>query len=147
MSIRDIKNNLVARAAMIAAITSDTTTEGAIIDTADLDNGIMFGMSVSNYTDGDYTMQIFESDDDAMAGATVLANESDIGVNDITGGVYLGDTPVAQSAATAEGAEIPTVGAISNKRYLQARVVSASVTTGADVTVTATEAPELVPAA
>ncbi len=129
----DIKSNLLFLLAMIANITTDTTTSGAIIDTAKFELGIAFDMGVINFTDGSYELQIFESDDPAMSGATVVSGDQ-----------LIGALPTL-TAATAQGAAKTSVGVISHLRYLQARVVSTSTSTGADVVIGATQKGESLP--
>ena len=131
----DIKSDLLVLLAMIETITTDTTTSGDIIDTANFELGIMFAMAVANFTDGSYELQIFESDDDGMSGATVVSGDQ-----------LIGDLPTLV-AATAGGAAQSTVGVISHLRYLQARIVSTITTVGADVVISATQKGETLPIA
>ena len=49
-------------------ITTDTTTAGAIIDTADFDLGIYFALASTTYTDGTYTLKIEDGDDSGLSG-------------------------------------------------------------------------------
>jgi hypothetical protein len=127
MAVKDIRSDLKQTLALLATIASNTTTAGAIIDTANFELGLMFAVQLSAWTDGTYTLLLEESDADDMTGAVA-----------ITGDKLIGDLPVL-SAATVEGAVLPTVGVISNLRYVRASLVSAGVTTGATAQVIATE--------
>ena len=146
MTIKDIKSELVVNLALLAAISGNgTTTAATTLDVADFDLGIMLAMQVSNFTDGSYELQVFESETGAFAGEeNQIAAEADIGVNDITGGVFLGEAPTL-TAASAEFADLSTVGIIGNKRFLQIRIVATGVSAGADVTIIATLAKEISP--
>ena len=136
MAVKDIKSNLLQSLALVpGVIATDTTTAGAIFDTADNELGLMFGVNVSAYTDGTYTLLLEESDDSGMSGAVA-----------ITGDKLIGTLP-AVSAAIASGATIPTVGVISNLRYVRASIVSSSTSTGATAEVIATQKAELMPVA
>lgn len=133
MAVKDIRSDLKQTLALLAAISTNTTTAGSIIDTANFELGLMFAMQLSAWTDGVYTLLLEESDDDGMAGAVA-----------ITGDKLIGSLP-ALTAATVEGAVLETVGVISNLRYVQASIVSTGVTTGADAQVIATEKGEELP--
>jgi len=125
MAVNDIRSDLKVSNALLAAIVSNTTTAGAIIDTENFENGLMFTPHLSDWTDGTYTLLLEESDDAAMSGAVA-----------ITGDKLIGSLP-ALTAATVEGAVLESVGVISNLRYVQASLVSTGVTTGADAEVIA----------
>ncbi len=135
MAIHDIKNNLTQFNALSAVIASDTTTAGAIFDTADYELGFMVGLFAAAYTDGTYTVLIEESDDSGMSGAVTVSSDKIIGTQ--------ADLTVTAVAAT--GDRIPTVGVFSNLRYVRVSVVSVSTTTGATIILPVTEAAELVP--
>ena len=135
MAIKDIKTRVAVASVLEAAISSDTTTAGAIIDTADFDLGIMFDLVASAYTDGSYTLLIEEGDDSGLSDAAVVPAE-----------YLIGALPVV-AAATGSGAVVPTVGLISNKRYVRTSVVSTSTSTGSSVSVRATLGAELKPTA
>lgn len=116
------------------AISSDTTTPGAIIDTADYDGGLYFGMFCYDYTDGTYTMKIEDGDDAALADAADVA----------TAQLVYGTLP-AISAALAEGGVIAKEGVHSTKRYVRVSIVSTSTTTGASLAVVAIKDAEVLP--
>ncbi len=130
MAVKDIVNNLLQFLALFANISTDTTTAGAIIDTADFELGLMFALSSTDYTDGTYTLLIEESDDSGMSGAVA-----------ITGDKLLGILPVLSSVSVA-GVALAKIGVISNKRFVRVKIVSTSTSTGADIQVIATEKAE-----
>lgn len=131
--IQDIKNDLLQKLALLADIGSNTTTNGAIIDVAHHELGLMFGVAATDYTDGSYTVQIWTSEADDMADAV-----------QVTGLHLHGENPVI-TAATAEGDDVHTIGAFCVKRYVQLRVVSTGVTTGATLVGFSTQKAELMP--
>lgn len=108
------------------AISSNTTTTGAIIDTADFDMGIYFAVDIYAYTDGTFTLKIEDGDDSGLSDA------ADVSTTQL---VY-GSLP-ALTAAIAEGGILAKEGIHSTKRYVRASIVSTGVTTGASVQVLA----------
>lgn len=115
---KDLHHNIAAVLALaFAAIASDTTTSGEIVDTAGYE-AIEFILSANTITDGAYAVQIWQSDDSGMAGAV-----------QVTGDELLGD---ADFAATDDDT-VKRIGSVGKKRYQQLRVVSAGVTTGVDI--------------
>lgn len=134
MSVKDIRSQLIQIMAGIVAVVGNGTTDTEIIDNAQNELGLMFGVNISNFTDGVYDLIIRESDDPGFAGSTVVPAEKIIG-GDIVG----------LAAATVPGDPMPTVGVFSNKRYVRAVVQATGVTTGADVTVVCTQKTEYQP--
>ena len=110
----------VVNALELQVIGSNTTTEGAIIDTADYDMGVFFALLCGLFTDGVYTLKIEEGNDSGLSDASVVSS----------GSLVYGTLP-ALSAATVEGAFMSKEAVISTKRYLRASLVSTDVTTGA----------------
>ena len=133
MAVKDIRSNVKQNLALLATITTDTTTAGAILDTADFENGLMFAEQVSAWTDGTYTLLIQESADSGMSGATTVSGDK-----------LIGSLP-ALGAATVQGAALETVGVIGTLRYVRASIVSASTSSGATVQVIATQVAEQMP--
>lgn len=129
MPVNDIRSDLQATEVLGAAIASATTTAGSIIDTKDMDPGLMFILSAPVYTSGDFALLLEESDDSGMVGATA-----------ITGDQLLGSLGVITAATT----DLPTTGVISVKRYVRASVVSSN-TPDATVSVVAVSKPEVRP--
>ena len=135
MPTRDIRSNLLPKVAFNANITSSTTTNGAIIDTADYDSGVMYAFMCHAYTDGTYTPVIEHSDDSGMSGAVDVPDENLIGT----------EAQAVLSAVSASGADLKTIGIIGTKRYVRVKITSATVTTGARIVVTAVVQPEILP--
>ncbi|MGD9276243.1 MAG: hypothetical protein PVJ67_03670 [Candidatus Pacearchaeota archaeon] len=137
MPQRDMRSNVASDLGFYAAISTNTTTTGQIIDTADYDSGVMFSFAALAYTDGTYTPLITESDNSGMAGATQVPDTNLIGT----------EAAAALSAATTVGSSMTTLGIGNTKRYVQISIVSTGVTTGATITATTSKMPELKPAA
>jgi len=119
MAINDIRSNLLPKLAFRAIITTDTTTNGAIIDTADFDGGVVFTLLSTVYGAGTYTPVLEESNNADMSSANDVADANLIGTE--AGAVI--------SALTASGANLPSIGAFGTKRYLRLKIVSATTTT------------------
>lgn len=135
MPIKETATHMDVLLAMEADISTDTTTTGAIIDTANYDGGLFFAFCATAYTDGTYTLKIEEGD---------AANLSDAAVVDSSKLVY-GTLP-AKSAITADGAKMSKEGVHSTKRYVRASIVSTSTSTGATIAMVAIGMPEVLPA-
>lgn len=120
MPTRDgFSDKLVLEALASTAISTDTTTVGNIIDTADFDMGVAFFVDVTAYTDGTYTIFLEESDDSGMSGAVTVADEK-----------FIPETgPVAITAATVAG--FAGNGVFSTLRFIRFNIVSTSTSTGA----------------
>ena len=119
MAVKDIRSGLLPKLAFNAIINSDTTTNGAIIDTADFDGGVLFTILSSVFNAGTYTPVLEESDDSGMAGA-----------NDVADGNLIGtEAGAAISAVSASGANLASIGAFGTKRFLRLKIASASSTT------------------
>ena len=109
--------------ALYAAITTDTTTAGEIIDTRDFNPGVYFTIAALVFTLGSFALKLEHGDADDLADA------EDVPSNML---VY-GSLPVL-TAATAAGGKMAREGVFSTKRYLRASIVS---TGGADGTILA----------
>ena len=138
--IKDLQSELQPVVALGAVISTNTNTDGAIIDTANFQLGIMFTLDINLFSDGAYELQILESDDSGMSGATQVVAPNILPTD-------LGANSISASALVAQGAILQKIGVFGTKRYLQARIVSTGVTSGATARVTACKAAELVPAA
>ena len=119
--IKDLVTRTQNMIAFYGAISSDTTTTGAIIDTKDMVS-LYFDMSAADWTDGTYTMKIEEGDAANLSDAAVISTDK----------LIYGTLP-AISAATAEGATLVREGVHSTKRYVRASIVSTLTTDGATV--------------
>lgn len=108
----------VAVALNTAAITSNTTTSGNIIDTQGY-NALTFVLNVGARTDGTFTPSIEHGDASDLSDAAAPAADDLVGT-------YAG--AVANTAQT-----VKRIGYVGNKRYVRFKVVSTSVTSGATV--------------
>ena len=115
MKLFDLHDNCeVANALDSQTISTDTTTNGEIIDTAGY-HGLEFILKSGTLTDGAYTVTLTEGDDSALSdGATV---DSD----DLLGSITF---------AATEDDTAKRVGYIGKKRYVRMNVVSTSTSSG-----------------
>lgn len=132
MAVNDIVSDLKGTLALSATVATDTTTQGAIIDTADFELGFACYLASTDYTDGSYQIQFQESDDEGMAGASVVAGEQLIGT-----GLLEADTGL--------GGVCAKLGCFSTKRYVQVEVVSTGTATGATLVALVIEKAEDMP--
>lgn len=133
MAIQDIKSDLLFLQSDYVVVAADGTSDGAIIDTADYELGLMFSLQLPVYTDGSYELVIRESDDPAFASSTVVPDIKLIG------------KPDPLTAATADGSQLYTVGVFSNLRYVRAVLQASGVATGATAVVNCIQRAELMP--
>ena len=138
MSVKDIRSTLETRAANVAVISGNGTTNGQSIDTADHELGTMFTTTLGNFTDGDYNFTLDESDTGAFGGEEVaIVDGSDKLIGTLAGLVL--------DAATSNNDVLPSLGVISNKRFLRLNAVATNVSTGADVLALVTQMGEEMP--
>ncbi len=97
------------------AITSDTTTNGNIIDSQGYES-LDFSILSATLSDGTYTAQLQHGDDSGLSDASVVASDD-----------YIGDLPVF---ADTEDNAVKHVGYVGKKRYVRLNIVSASTTSG-----------------
>lgn len=118
LQIFDLHNEATSRVGKtVAAIATNTTTSGAIIDTA-LYESLEFYLISGTITDGVYTMQLFHGNDPALSDGVQLTGEE-----------LLGGAAVTFSLA-ADSNKTRRIGYVGKKRYVQLRIVSTGVTTG-----------------
>lgn len=116
----DSYNQMAVRNALnTAAITTNTTTNGVIIDTQGF-NALTFLLNIGARTDGTFAVNLQHGDASNMSDASTPA------ADDILGAISL-------NAAQTYG----KIGYVGNKRYVRLQVVSTSVTSGATVGATA----------
>ena len=96
-------------------ITTDTTTVGAIIDTAGFES-IEFMIASGTITDGAYALKLEQGDDSGLSDAADVPAAEILGV--LTGFVAADDDSVKR------------VGSIGKKRYQRLSIVSTTTTTG-----------------
>jgi hypothetical protein len=119
MPNRDGANDKVGSiGTVVTAISSDTTTAGAVVDCSGFDI-VTFEIFSNAYTDGTYTPLINESDDSGMSGESAVA--------DI-------DLTVTEADAAVDAANtVKYISYIGNKRYITCDIVSTSTSSGASV--------------
>lgn len=105
-----------------AAITTNTTTVGNIIDTQGF-NALTLLVNVGARTDGTFTPLVEHSDDSGMSGAVAVDDSDLVGT----------EAGAAISAANT----VKKIGYVGHKRYVRLSVVSTSVSSGATVGATA----------
>lgn len=105
----------------IQTISSDTTTNGEIIDTQGYDS-VTFLFQTGTVTDGDYTVLIQEGDEDDLSDAAAVADA------DLTAT----EASVSFTADTDDNA-VSKIGYLGNKRYVRFNVVSTNTSSGAVV--------------
>ena len=122
-ALRDIRNQLKPLVAIAPqTISSNTTTVGPIVDSADFDGGLMFSMN-AEWTDGLFTPLIEQSADSAFgSGVTAVADDN-----------LIGDVDSGQEADAAIGADgVKNLGVVNQPdRFLRLSIVSTGVTSGA----------------
>jgi len=118
-NVHDLHHKSKAQVALTSqAIATDTTTVGATIDTAGFE-GLEFVFLTKTLTDGDYAVDLYESDAALMTGETIVSAEE-----------MLGDIAFTDDA---DDNAVARVGYIGKKRYVRAKVVSTNTTTGIDM--------------
>ncbi len=136
MPIKDIRSDIKVILAQTDVITTNTTTDGAIIDTANFEAGVAFAFQCTAFTDGTYTPLLEESATGAFAGEeTPIADANLIGT----------EAGAAMTAATAELGVMGTIGIFSTLQFVRSTIVSAGTSTGATISTIAILAPELIP--
>lgn len=135
MAIKEMVTKSDQLLAFNAAISSNTTTNTAIIDTAEFDLGISFYMAATAYTDGNYELSFQEGDAANLSDATAVTEFQ------LVQGASL------SAVTSAAGGAMAKVGIHSNKRYVRGVITSTGVTTGATIAVTAQRFAETIPVA
>ncbi len=111
----DLHNEATSRVGLnIAAIATNTTTSGAIIDTAQYES-LEFYIQSATITDGTYVAQIFHGNASNLSDAAQLTGEEVLG----SATFILTDDNATRR-----------IGYVGKKRYVQLRIVSTGVTTG-----------------
>ena len=115
----DLHNSVLQKVALsitAGAITSTTTTAGAIIDSLGFES-LEFIVEAGTLTDGTYTVLLEDGDDSGLSDAAAVDSE-----------LVLGTLPVFAFASDDDAAK--RVGTITKKRYVRLSIVSTVVTTG-----------------
>ena len=132
--VQDITSSLKAELAFSASVTSNTTTFGSAIDTADFDLGLNLDVALQNFTDGSYAFSLEQDDNSSFTSPTAVEADK-----------IIGSLPTL-TAETAEGDALSSFGAIDTEQFVRVVVVSTGVTTGSDVTAVSNKKAELSPA-
>ena len=132
---KDISQRLTSRALLVADISTNTTTNSAVVDTQEIQTGLMFSIGATAFTDGVYAIS-FEKADDLAFTLNVTAIPAD----------QIVDAIADITAATAAADALPKAGILSLKsvalqdsRYVRAVITSTGTTTGASLAVITTE--------
>lgn len=133
MATREIYNMLYPEVALSTqAISTDTTTAGEIIDTANYDGGILFAILSGTLTDGAYTPYFEEGDESNLSDASAVADKNISPVN-VGGTWYTTGQEAALAFAATDDDTVRTVGLVGTKRYVRLSLVSASTSTGGTI--------------
>jgi len=117
MATKDINTIIkVSNAINATAIAADSDTDGEFIDTQGF-YSLSFIAKSTAYTDGTYTLAIYESDTASALDFTLAAADFVIGA----GVISAVDTPVK-------------IGYVGKKRYARLRIIATGVTIGATLT-------------
>lgn len=115
---KDLFNNVAIKNALnTQAIATDTTTAGAIIDTAGFES-LTFAVQSGTLTDGSYTVLLQEGDNSDLSDAEAVADADLLG------------TEAGASFALADDNKVTKIGYSGTKRYVRLSIVSAATTTG-----------------
>lgn len=118
MPNREIKNTINhINAFDIQAITTDTTTDGDIIDTQGFDS-LLFAILAGTLTDGTYTPFIEDGDDSGLSDAAAVSD------------TFLTNTEADTAFAATDDNTSKTIGYVGGKRYVRLALVSASTSSG-----------------
>lgn len=136
MATRDIYNNLNDLVAFTTqAVTTDTTTAGAIIDTQGF-SSLLFVMLAGTLTDGTYTPLIEHGDDSGLSDAAAVPDDQ------------LNGTEAGAAFAATDDDVTKSIGYVGDKRYVRLSLVSASTTSGGTLSAVALRGtPNLAPVA
>jgi hypothetical protein len=141
MATRDITTSIRNEIALnVAAITSNTTTNGNIIPVADFESGVNFTIFSGDYTDGTYDVLVEHGNDSGLSDAAAVADTE-----------LLGEDPASSTAPEAQAQisaanKIKKIGYVGAKAFVRISIVSTSVTTGATLGAIVEKKPEIMPA-
>lgn len=114
----ELYHRVLQKAALnLQAITTNTTTVGAIIDTAGFES-LTYTIQAKTITDGTYDIVLEEGDDSGLSDAAVVPTDQVLDA-------------LPQFVAADDNA-VKRVGDIGKKRYHRLSIVSTGVTTGVD---------------
>ena len=118
MAKRELKSTTSPVVALnTTAISSDTTTNGEILDTAGFES-ILFVIQSGTITDGTYTPLIQEGDNSGLSDAAAVADA------DLT------NTEASVAFAATDDNAVKSIAYVGDKRYVRLNIVSASTSSG-----------------
>jgi len=118
MAQKDLKNKVKTLVAFnIQAISSDTTTAGAIIDTLGYES-VTFVIQSGTLTDGAYTPLIQDGDNSGLSDVAAVSDD------------FLVGTEAAAAFVLADDNTTKRIGYVGKKRYVRLNIVSASTSSG-----------------
>ncbi len=118
-NVFDLHNNVFGVVALVnSEITSDTTTLGAIIDTAAFE-GLEFLLQSGTITDGTYAISLQDGEESNLSDAAAVDSELVLGSEDA-------------AFVAADDDTVKRIGYIGKKRFVRLSIVSASTTTGGE---------------
>jgi hypothetical protein len=115
---KDLTSSLSVKDAFSAAVSSNTTTSGAIVDRRGF-RGVTFTVHAAAFTDGSYVPVIQDGDAADLSDAAAVADTYLIGTE-------------AGAAVDADN-EVRTIGYTGKKRYVRLQLVSSGTTSGATI--------------
>ena len=123
---KDLHNNTVGSVALAAAISSNTTTAGNIIDTRGFE-AIEFYIASGTLTDGAYAVLVEDGDESNLSDAAAVADDQLLG------------TEANASFTDTDDNTVKRIGYVGGKRYVRLSLVSTSVSTGGSFTAIAVQ--------
>jgi len=118
MAKKELKSTTKSLVALnTQSISSDTTTNGVIIDTAGYES-VLFVIQSGTVTDGTFTPLVQEGDDSGLSDA------ASVGDADLT------NTEASSAFVAADDNTSKSIGYVGSKRYVKCNIVSASTSSG-----------------
>ena len=112
MANRDFVSGIKSQLALSATISTNTTTNGTDIDTAQQSEGTGFAVACTAFSAGSFAVNVQESDVGGGAGYTDVATANIIG------------TEPTITAVDSAGGTLAKVGVFGTKRYVRVQIVS-----------------------
>lgn len=135
MPIQDLANDYLADVQMQSPIVTDTESFSSPLDTNEFDGGFMFTAAAYVYTDGTYVITLQDSPDNS-----VWSDVPDEKLNDPGG-----NGSMTLNIINVEGDTLQRLGAFSTERFIRAKVISTSTSSGATITINTIKLPNRVP--
>lgn len=136
MPVQDNRSDFEPKLIQTDVISTNTTVDGASLDTSDFDGGITFVYLTTAYTDGTYTPIIEESATGDFSGEeTAVADGNLVGTE-------------AGAVISADNAELDvlfSIGIVGTKKFVRSTIVSTGTSTGATISTIVIAEPEIRP--